>query len=131
MLDCGECSECCSGALEGNAHGNEFYPGRACVFLCKGKCATYINRPETCRTFQCGWSQELFEIERPDISRIIVSIEIASNKQFLKCVAIGQYSEFDRDYLEHWAVSHNTYCVWIHNIGNNNENQYRWRSKEV
>lgn len=110
--ECGTCNACCLGALIGNAYGNPFGP-KPCIFLCKTTCMIYSTRPESCQSYQCAWSQGLFtELERPDISRVLVSVEVKDRKQFLKCIDLGS-AQSTNDYLETWAKENETHCEWI------------------
>jgi Fe-S-cluster containining protein len=121
---CGPCTECCSG-LVGSAYGNHFGPPtkrEACVFLVEKKCSIYETRPPMCRNYQCAWSQNLFidifsSIERPDISGLLISVEIdETKKQFLKCIKLRAQSQLNaRDIflLELWAEDNNTYVKYI------------------
>lgn len=88
---CGECSACCDGHYGGNSHGNIMGNGRPCVFLLKGLCSIYEDRPGFCRKYQCAWSQHLlYDDMRPDRCGLLVSVEInkETGEQFLKAVEI-------------------------------------------
>lgn len=84
--ECGECNKCCSGMLIGNSHGNPFGGNRACVFLIDSKCTIYGTRPQSCKDYQCAWSQGLLKEEsRPDKCNVLVSVE-GKKVQFLKVI---------------------------------------------
>lgn len=57
---CGDCTKCCEGWLEGQALGQNFYPGRPCHFVAIGKgCSVYAKRPkEPCQLYKCGWIED-------------------------------------------------------------------------
>ena len=64
--DCGECTACCTWLI-GDSFAWEFGAGKSCKFLeCNG-CGVHKARPESCRDYQCAWSQHLLPEEmRPD-----------------------------------------------------------------
>ena len=54
--ECGTCTACCDGWVEGTIHGHEMKPGVPCHFRGEGCCTIYERRPEEpCRRFICGW----------------------------------------------------------------------------
>lgn len=114
---CGDCSECCSGALIGNSHGNRFGHGRACVFLVNKTCSIYKHRPQACQTFQCGWSQHILpESLKPNKCGVLVSVETdtVSNLQYLKVIEIRPIVEY-WVYLEidKFCKENNTYYIKV------------------
>lgn len=115
FLECGTCNECCSGNLVGEAHGIPFGNNKPCHFLVEQKCSIYSSRPDVCKKFQCGWSQNLFvDWMKPELSGILVSIEYdTNNKQFLKATIIKNKKLDSRaiPYLNEWAQKNNTYLV--------------------
>lgn len=123
MLECGNCTACCEGWLIGNSYGNNFYPGKACVFLCDKNCTIYSNRPTVCSKYQCAWSQGLFEDWlKPTESNVIISVEIDSNnKQFLKVIETGVSIRPDiLEYIDAWVKQKNIYYILVK--GDKNEN---------
>ena len=53
---CGTCTACCDGWVEGTIRGHEMKPGVACHFRGEGCCTIYEERPQDpCRRFVCGW----------------------------------------------------------------------------
>jgi hypothetical protein len=53
--DCGDCTLCCQGYLNGEAHGHAFFRGTPCFFLEK-KCTIYSSRPkDPCVNYNCSW----------------------------------------------------------------------------
>lgn len=107
---CGDCSECCTGKLDGNAYGNSFNIEKPCVFLVEKKCCIYKTRPDTCARYQCAWSQGILpESMRPDICGYIVSVEIKNNKQFLKIVSHNKLDKSTSQFFDAWCKENNTY----------------------
>jgi hypothetical protein len=54
--ECGTCTACCDGWVEGTIYGHEMKPGVPCHFRGEGCCTIYERRPqEPCRSFVCGW----------------------------------------------------------------------------
>jgi hypothetical protein len=122
MIECGDCTACCHGWLMGSAYGNDFYPGKRCVFL-NQNCTIYTNRPRACSNYQCAWSQGLFEHWlKPTESNVIVSVEVdPGGKQFLKVVEMGIPIRLDvLNYIDNWVRQNNTYYILIK--GDKNEN---------
>lgn len=119
--DCTGCSACCEGNLLGIAHGNPFGP-KPCVFLDGNQCVIYDTRPEVCAKYQCAWTQNLFDsiIRKPSESNLLISVEQRENKQFLKCVQIGNCAQDDVEYINNWAAAHNTYVEMVTNENTNN-----------
>jgi hypothetical protein len=53
---CGSCTACCDGWVEGTVYGHEMKPGVPCHFRGEGCCTIYDRRPQDpCRKFVCGW----------------------------------------------------------------------------
>jgi hypothetical protein len=117
FLECGTCNECCSGSLTGEARGIPFGKNKPCHFLIDQKCSIYSSRPENCKKFQCGWSQNLFvDWMKPELSGVLVSIEIdVDGKQFLKATIIQNKTLDIRaiPYLKDWVEKNNTYLVIV------------------
>ena len=61
--ECGTCTKCCEGYVNGEALGHSFHRGKPCHFVSIGKgCTVYAKRPkDPCVTFKCQW------LENPDI----------------------------------------------------------------
>lgn len=96
---CGECTACCTW-LHGVAHGVSFGNGKSCVFLQKN-CSIYSIRPDFCKNFYCGYTQNLFPQEwmRPDKSGALVMVQNWSKGQYLKIVETGKKMS-DESFLE-------------------------------
>lgn len=73
---CGECTRCCDGWVEGEVRGHRMHPGQACHFVARGACSIYAERPHRpCRSFVCAWlmpDSPLPEPFRPDRIGVIV-----------------------------------------------------------
>jgi Fe-S-cluster containining protein len=112
---CGDCTACCSW-LVGDAFGWEFGCGKSCKFLEEGKCGVHKARPETCRNYQCAWSQYLLPEEmRPDKCSVLVSVEQNQGVQILKAIPINskQISDEVRKYLQKWSSKMNTSVIFV------------------
>lgn len=95
---CGECTACCDGNLLSNSHGNIFGNKKPCVFLVEKICSVYKDRPNTCKNYQCAWSQSLFDEDlRPDRCGVLISVEnnLNTKKQFFKVVQIKEDVSFE------------------------------------
>lgn len=93
---CNECNKCCTGKLLANIHGFEMGNGKPCVFLIKGQCSIYDNRPKVCQSYQCAWSQGLFDEDmRPDKTGLMVSVEKDLEGQYLKVIPVNHQINID------------------------------------
>jgi Fe-S-cluster containining protein len=115
MRECGECTACCTW-LVGNAFHWEFGQGKSCKFLeCSG-CGVYKARPETCRNYQCAWSQNLLaEDMRPDKCNALVSVEKNEYGQYLKILPINN-KKIDQKYIQYfkeWSEKMNTPVIFV------------------
>ena len=115
---CGDCHECCTGRLVGSAYGNDYKPGHSCVFLVKKECIIHETRPDSCRNYQCAWSQGLFgdsDQLKPNKCGVLISIENVKNTtlkldqspQYLNC--IGTLTPELKEYLDNWVRENNTF----------------------
>lgn len=112
--DCGDCTACCTW-LVGDAYGHPFGCGQSCKFLESNGCGVYKVRPETCRDYQCAWSQNILPEEmRPDKCGILVSVENKEEIQYLKVIQIGdqKMNEEYKKILEDWSKKMNTPVVF-------------------
>ena len=74
---CGSCTVCCV-ALTIRDPALQKPQGIACHHLSKGGgCSIYETRPQTCRTFHCGWRHLKWvrETLRPDLSGVLVRLQ--------------------------------------------------------
>lgn len=113
---CGDCTACCTWLI-GDAFGWEFGAGKTCKFLeCNG-CGIHKARPETCRNYQCAWSQSLIDEDlRPDKCDVIASVENNSNGQYLRLINMGK--EINKDtliYFKRWSTQMNTPVLYSRN----------------
>lgn len=113
--ECGDCVACCSGYLIGNSYGNKFGTGKPCAFLVKGDCSIYEDRPETCRTYQCAWTQGLFnEDMKPTLSNVMISVEYDGVKQYLKVMKLSNIISSDVEkQIDEFCKNNNTYWVSV------------------
>lgn len=112
--ECGECHACCAGVLRGNAYGNKFGGDNGtCRFLVNKECVVYKDRPESCKKFQCAWTQNIFDDDdmRPDKSGILVTIETDKNKKQYLMVSIFKELVDYKHYkaVEDFCERNNTY----------------------
>jgi Fe-S-cluster containining protein len=111
---CGDCGACCEGALMGTAFGNPFGMGKPCVFRLNGSCVIHETRPQSCRNYQCAWTQHLFpEWMKPNSCGVMISVEHDTNgKQFLKVIELRPNISYEvyRE-IEYFCNANNTYYV--------------------
>lgn len=112
---CGECTACCTWLI-GDSFGWEFGAGKSCKFLeCNG-CGVHKGRPESCRNYQCAWSQNLLPEEmRPDKCNVLISVEQNENGQYLKALRINnkEIKNEVKQYLQEWSERMNTPVIFI------------------
>lgn len=80
--ECGACDACCT-ALEIADVAMTKPRGLACPNLRAGcGCAIYDARPDTCRSFDCGWRQlaDLGDDWRPDRSGVLINFRARSEE---------------------------------------------------
>jgi hypothetical protein len=92
--ECGTCTKCCEGWLEGEALGYKFYPGKPCGALTIGKgCNSYALRPkEPCANFKCGWlaNEDFPEWMKPNEVDAIINYAKIDDIQFIRVVESGE-----------------------------------------
>ncbi len=113
---CGDCNACCTGTLIGTAYGNIFGKKKPCVFLVEQKCSIYKTRPQTCRNYQCAWSQGIIpDWLKPTKSNVLISVEHNDGKQFLKVMNLidQEINQKILLFLDEWTKEHNTYYVMV------------------
>ncbi len=110
MNSCKSCNLCCAGHLLGDAFSYPFGRGKPCIFL-KQVCTIYVTRPETCKKYQCAYSQGLFDDKfYPPECNFFISVEVdQENKQFLKVIPTGNIQEKDLEYIQKWCEENQTY----------------------
>lgn len=92
--ECGSCTKCCEGYIQGGAHGikfgiidNKVVP---CEFLAWGHgCTIYEDRPlSPCKKFKCMWLKdpEIPENLKPDISQVMA---MRKGQNFIVLVNVG------------------------------------------
>lgn len=113
--ECGDCTACCTWLI-GDAHGHSFGCGKSCNFLKSSGCGIYDTRPETCKKYQCAWSQHLIkENLRPDKCNVLISVETDEVGQYLKVIPINN-KKIDNDvkqYLIDWGEKMNTRVLFL------------------
>lgn len=112
--ECGECTACCTWLI-GDAFAWDFGAGKSCKFLeCNG-CGVHKGRPESCRDYQCAWTQHLLPEEmRPDKCDVLVSVEGTGDSQYLKVLPINnkELNNEVKQYLENWSEKMNTPVIF-------------------
>lgn len=120
--ECGDCTKCCEGWLNGSAKGKSFYPGKPCHYISIGKgCTIYATRPkDPCIDFKCQWliDSEIAEWLKPNqVNAIILSKEVKGMK-YLSLVEAGETLRSDvLTQVLLYAVSNQINFVWAVNNG--------------
>jgi hypothetical protein len=76
---CGECTTCCTALGVEELHKRNYEP---CPHLRpEGGCGIYLERPYSCRAFNCWWRVGLVSGSRPDKSGIVVDSSMVNDKE--------------------------------------------------
>ena len=90
---CGSCTKCCEGYLEGSVLGHSFFPGKPCHFVTIGQgCTQYAKRPkDPCQVYKCSWvtDMELPEWMKPDKINAIVDVRDINGIAYLQVHETG------------------------------------------
>jgi len=115
--ECGTCTKCCEGWLEGEALGYKFYPGKPCGALTIGKgCNSYALRPKNpCANYQCGWLSniDIPDWLKPEQSNVIVNYSSIQGVTFIRLIETGQaLSTKALTWLLKYAISTHLNFAW-------------------
>jgi len=93
--ECGTCTKCCEGHLNGTALGKNFFRSKPCHFVSIGQgCTVYEQRPENpCITYKCQWlvNSDIPEYMKPNlINTIIDKRKTKSGIEYLNVVEAGE-----------------------------------------
>jgi hypothetical protein len=113
MLECGECTVCCSGILEGSIYNTKMGDGVPCHFLQndsqKNCCSIYEKRPSTCKNYYCAYTQDFIpNLKRPDINGILVTVVGDFPTQSLKLIKSKHFDQDQLQIIRSFAQSTNT-----------------------
>jgi len=113
--NCGVCTFCCDGFLEGVAYGNIFKKDHPCIYLNNKKCSIYPYRPESCQNYYCAWRQGIFSDNLyPPSAGFIVSVENLREKQFLKIIYVTDtINNVNIEEVENFCRNNNTHFVEV------------------
>jgi len=113
--NCGVCTLCCEGFLEGSSYGNIFKKYQPCIYLDKGLCSIYTYRPKFCQDYYCAWRQGLFSDDLyPPHAGFIVSVENNQLKQFLKIIYVTDtIKDGNIKEVEKFCIDNNTHFVVV------------------
>lgn len=88
---CGTCTKCCDGTLEGTINGHEMRPGKPCYYLTLGKgCNIYNERPqEPCKRYECAWivDENIPDFMKPENANCILDYREKNGIKYLRLVA--------------------------------------------
>ncbi len=89
--NCGTCTKCCDGTLEGNINGHIMKSGKPCYYLTIGKgCNIYNERPQDpCVRYKCAWLEDenVPDFMKPEISNCILDYREKNNIKYLRLVS--------------------------------------------
>lgn len=118
--DCGTCTKCCEGYLQGSAHGKPFYLGNPCHYISIGNgCTIYDKRPkDPCVTFRCQW------LENPEIPEWLKPNKINAiiTKRTIKDTQIEYW-----DLCEAGEPMRSSVLTWVIQYALNNGINLRWQ----
>jgi len=104
---CGTCTACCEGWLEGEAYGYNFFSGKMCHYKGENNCTIYKNRPEEpCKTYKCEWlvNHSIPEWMKPSLSKVIITKRLKKGITYLEVIEAGQ--KIDSTVLNWLFVEH-------------------------
>lgn len=91
LRECGTCTKCCDGTVNGEIYGHKMFPGTPCHFIALGSgCTIYEDRPETpCKNFRCRWldDESIPEWMKPNISSVIIIEKEISGIPYIQMVS--------------------------------------------
>lgn len=128
MRECGSCTKCCEGWLEGKVNEHQFYRGRPCFYLKEiscttGGCSIYDTRPETpCKSYSCVWVTEdvLPEWMKPNLVNLICSKRIKNNISYYEFTEAGSMIDaVSLNWILMWAINYQINIVYHINGGFN------------
>ena len=91
--ECGSCTKCCEGWLNGEAYGHKFYPGQPCFFKKEGGCSIYKDRPENpCKSYKCLWltDENIPHWMKPDQINAILTHRIEEGIGYIDVTEAGE-----------------------------------------
>ena len=119
---CDGCTKCCEGWLTGEAYEHKFFRGRPCFFLNK-TCTIYDNRPEfPCRSYKCGWLDELQfpEWMKPDLVNVIINRVDYNEIKYYVLVEAGSLLDVKvLSWMVQWALNNNQNLLYYIDGGPN------------
>ena len=119
---CDGCAKCCEGWLQGEAHGHKFYRGRPCFFLNK-TCSIYETRPENpCRSYKCGWLDEMQfpEWMKPDLVNVIINRAENNGIKYYVLIEAGSLLDVKvLNWMIQWALNYNKNLMYYIDGGMN------------
>jgi hypothetical protein len=88
--ECGDCNVCCVVPTIDKPEIQK-PAGLACRHLCGDGCAIHETRPPVCRSYFCGWRRlaSLDESWRPDLSGVMIDVEVLDNVNGLGLMLVG------------------------------------------
>jgi len=122
--ECGTCTKCCEGWLEGEALGYKFGNGKPCGALTIGKgCNSYALRPkEPCVNFKCGWlaNEDFPDWMKPDVVNTIVNYAEIKGIPFISAIDSGGPIERKTlSWIIQYALANHLNLVWNIEDGKN------------
>lgn len=119
--ECGTCSKCCEGHLEGNIYGQQMFRGRPCFFLKEaGCCSIYSQRPDDpCRLYTCEWkaNDDVPMWMKPEQSHVIITKRTFAAREDLthyECIEAGQpMTASALNWIVQWAIGTGVNVVYF------------------
>jgi hypothetical protein len=116
--ECGDCTKCCEGWLEGEALGHTFHAGKPCHFISIGKgCTVYAKRPQNpCISYKCGWlnNLDLPEWLKPSEINAIIDMQIVEGISYLRLVEAGEILDSKvLSWILKYAIANQLNFLWF------------------
>ena len=127
--NCGTCTKCCDGTLEGSINGHTMKLGKPCYYLTIGKgCNIYSERPQDpCVRYKCAWLEDenIPDFMKPENSNCILDYREKNNIRYLRLVESDiPYTSEVLSWCIDYAQKNNITLMWSingknHYVGDN------------
>lgn len=125
--ECGYCTKCCEGHLEGESYGYKFSKDKPCYFLVLNQgCTIYEDRPSPqCTAFECWWKTDdsIPYNLKPNISDFMSYKTSHEGTEYFLVHDIGdKYSTKAYEWFKEYAIKNSLNIILI--IGRENKIEY-------
>jgi len=114
IKECDGCVACCSGGIIGEAHDAVFGHGTPCAYLSESKCTIYETRPNSCRAYQCLYTQGVVPgLKNPKESGFFVTVLDKGASQYIKVHFSPKWVDKEQlSLLQNWAIENRCFVEY-------------------